>query len=240
MRVYSGLSIAAVVPAHNEEKLIGRTVATMPRLVDHVIVIDDGSTDATAQRALERGDGRFAMVRHPQNLGVGAAIVSGYRAALSCRADVVVVMAGDGQMDPDEIDRLLEPIAVGTADYVKGYRLGHPELARRMPATRRVGNRVLSALTRAATGDRSLRDTQCGYTAISRRALEALPLDRVWPRYGYPNDLLAHMQAARLRVVDRPVTPIYGDEQSGIRPLSAIPTFVYVLARTWVRCRVRS
>ncbi len=235
--MYAGLTVVGVIPAFNEERLVGRTVATIPDYVDHVVLVDDGSTDRTIARARAKADDRLRIVRHSRNRGVGAAIISGYRHALRLGADVAVVLAGDGQMDPTEMPRLLEPIAAGNADYVQGNRLGHPELAERMPPTRRVGNHVLTRLTRLSTGDASVQDSQCGYTAISRTALEALPLSRVWPRYGYPNDLLGLARAAGLRVVARPVTPIYATEQSGIRPVTAIPTFGYVLARTWLRLR---
>lgn len=237
-RVYGRIRVAAVIPAYNEERLVGRTVGTIPAFVDHVVLVDDASRDATSAEARRAGDSRLSVLRHPANRGVGAAIVTGYREALRLGADAAVVVAGDGQMDPTEMERLLEPLASGAADYVKGNRLDHPELRRRMPAVRRVGNRALTFLTRVAVGDTTLQDSQCGYTAISRRALEALPLERVWPRYGYPNDLIGQLQLAGLRVVDRPVTPIYGSERSGIRPVTFVPMLGFVLARSWVRRRL--
>ncbi len=233
--MYARLRIAGIIPAFNEERLVGGTVATIPGFVDDVLVIDDGSTDRTIVRARAAGDDRLLIVRHNRNRGVGAAIISGYRKALRLGADVAVVLAGDGQMDPAEMTRLIEPIAAGAADFVTGHRLGHRGLQARRPAARRVGNHVLTHLTRLSTGDPSVQDAQCGYTAISRAALETLPLGTVWPRYGYPNDLRGLVRAAGLRVVERPVTPIYGSERSGIRPMSAIPTYSYVLARTWFR-----
>ena len=226
-----------MIPAFNEAALVGRTVATVPRFVDHVVVVDDASTDGTAASARAAGDERLTVIRHRKNKGVGAAIVTGYRAAMALGCDVAVVLAGDGQMDPDEMDRLIEPIVSGAADYVKGNRLGHPELERRMPLTRRLGNQVLTRLTQLVLNDPSINDSQCGYTAISGDALERLELGRLWPRYGYPNDLLGLLNQAGLRVCERPVTPIYGEEQSGIRPMIVLPTFGYVLARTWLRSR---
>ena len=233
--MYANLTIAAVIPAFNEERLIGRTLSTIPTFVDRVIVVDDASSDRTVTEALAAGGRRLQLVRHPKNRGVGAAIATGYRESLALGCDIAVVMGGDAQMDPEEMDRLVEPIALGRADYVKGNRLSHPELQSRMPRSRLLGNRVLSAATRMATGAPDLRDSQCGYTAISRQALLALDLDRLWPRYGYPNDLLGHLYRAGLRVAQRPVTPIYGEEQSGIRAVTAIPTFSFLLARSWVR-----
>ncbi|MFT7622039.1 MAG: glycosyltransferase involved in cell wall biosynthesis [Myxococcota bacterium] len=238
--MYRGLRVSSVVPAFNEEALIRRALASIPAWVDHVVVVDDGSRDDTADAALRVGDPRIEVIRHTQNRGAGAAIVSGYRQALAAGSDAAVVLAGDAQMDPLEMPRLLDPIASGHADYVKGTRLGHPDLRRRMPVTRRIGNRVLSELTRLALGDGSLTDSQCGYTAISRGALEALPLHELWPRYGYPNDLLSLLLDGGLRVAERPVTPIYADEQSGISPWTVLPTFGFVLGRAWVRRRTGS
>ncbi|MFT5431494.1 MAG: glycosyltransferase involved in cell wall biosynthesis [Myxococcota bacterium] len=229
--MYGRMRVAAVVPAYNEERLIERTLTTLPRFVDGIIVVDDGSRDRTVLRAEQVDDARITVVKHRKNRGVGAAIVTGYRHVLASDFDVAVVVGGDAQMDPLEMDRLLEPIAIGAADYVKGDRMSHPELETRMPKNRRIGNQVLTALTRVATGAAEIRDSQCGYTAITRQALEQLPLERVWPRYGYPNDILGWMTRAGLRVVDRPVTPIYGEEVSGIRPLTIVPTLAFVLAR---------
>ncbi len=236
--MFSGLEVMAVVPAFNEERLVGRTVAGLPRWLARVVVVDDGSADRTSEMARSAGDQRLKVLRHTRNRGVGAAIVSGYRRALEEGADVVVVVGADGQMDPEEMHRLVEPIARGEADYVKGTRLTHPELRARMPIGRRIGNRVLTELTRIAVGDPTLTDSQCGYTAISRAALERVELEGLWPRYGYPNDLLGLLLNAGLRVVERPVTPIYGvGERSGIRPLRVLPGFGYVLGRAWLRRR---
>jgi glycosyltransferase involved in cell wall biosynthesis len=234
--VYGRRKIAVVVPAYDEERLIGRTVSTLPRYVDHVIVVDDGSRDGTAAQAQATGGARLVVLRHAKNRGVGAAIASGYRAALSIGADIAVVVGADAQMDPDEMDRLIEPIATGAADYVKGNRLGHAKIRERMPHARWVANRLLTRLTRLAL-DADVTDSQCGYTAISRHALERVPLERLWPRYGYPNDLLGWVLGAGMRVAERPVTPIYGDERSHIQPLTIGPTLAWVLARAWWRRR---
>ena len=233
--MFSGLKIAAVVPAYNEEKFIRDTLQTMPDCVDDVVVVDDCSADNTVFEVNRSGDLRITLIQHERNQGAGAAIVSGYREAMRRGADVAVVLAGDGQMDPAELTSLLTPIAADEADYVKGNRLSHPELAERMPFNRRLGNWALTWLTRRVTGAHAVTDSQCGYTAISRRALQMLPLSELWPRYGYPNDIISHLRHLNLRIADRPVTPIYGDEQSGIRPFVDLPAFGFVLGRSLVR-----
>lgn len=237
--MYRGLTVGVVIPAHDEARLLPVTLAGVPRFVDQIIVVDDASSDGTAEAA-RRARFDVHVARHRQNRGVGAAIVTGYREALRRGVDVAVVMGADAQMDPDEMPRLLDPIAEGEADYVKGDRLGHPEVRQRMPLVRWLGNHALSWLTCRATGYRGLRDSQCGYTAISRSALARLPLDALYPRYGFPNDVLSHLSVLHARVVDRPVTPIYGDERSGIRIPRVVGPILGILARATVRRLSRS
>jgi glycosyltransferase involved in cell wall biosynthesis len=241
--MYRDLSVAVVMPAFNEERAIGQAVASVPSFVDRVIVVDDASRDATAEVAARvqgagepPGERRREIVRHDQNRGVGAAIVSGYRRALALGLDVAVVMAGDGQMDPADLPALLDPIAEGRADYAKGNRFRHPDVWRAMPRTRLLGNIALSLATRLTAGYGHIFDSQCGYTAIHRRALGRIDLDRVFARYGYPNDLLARLHAAGMRVVDVPVRPVYGPGwKSGIKPHMVVYPVSFVLARSFLR-----
>lgn len=205
-----------VVPAYDEERHIGRTLDGVPAYADLVYVVDDASRDGTRQRVEASMDPRVSVVRHRVNRGVGAAIVSGYEQAIADGCDLVAVMAGDAQMNPDDLERLLEALDDSGAAYAKGNRFIHPA-ARRMPLLRRWGSRVLSALTRAATG-LSVDDTQCGYTVIRSSCAAQLPLDDLWPRYGYPNHLLALLANRAMAIVEVPVTPVYADERSGLRP----------------------
>jgi glycosyltransferase involved in cell wall biosynthesis len=231
--MYRGLTCAVVIPAFNEERAIATAVATVPAFVDRVIVVDDASRDGTARAVVATG--RVELVRHPSNRGVGAAIVSGYRRALELGVDVVAVMAGDGQMDPGDLPALLDPLADGRADYAKGNRFAHPDVWGAMPRHRLVGNVALSLATKITSGYRHVFDSQCGYTAISRAALAALELDRLFPRYGYPNDLLARLHARGMRVADVPVRPIYGEAwKSGIRPHTVVYPIAFVLLRSWL------
>jgi glycosyltransferase involved in cell wall biosynthesis len=235
--MYRQLRVAVVIPAFNEEAAIAAAVASVPAFVDHVLVVDDASADATADEAraagLARG-GDVEVITHAQNRGVGAAIVTGYRRARALGCDVAAVMAGDGQMDPADLPGVIDPIALGDADYVKGNRFMHPEVWTAMPPARIVGNLVLSAATRLTSGYRHVFDSQCGYTAISARALDALDLDQLWTRYGYPNDLLSRLHVAGQRVVDVPVRPVYGPAwKSGINLGTAIHPIPWVLLRSW-------
>jgi glycosyltransferase involved in cell wall biosynthesis len=223
--------IAVIVPAHAEERLLGRMLARVPAYVDGIYVVDDASPDRTFDVARAAGDPRVRALRHPTNQGVGAAIVTGYQHALADGHDVLAVMAGDDQMHPDDLAPLLHAVLSG-ADYAKGNRFRHPE-ARRMPLGRRLGGEVLSLVTRRASG-LALGDSQCGFTALSARAARRLPLGELWPRYGYPNDLLLLLAAAGMRVVEVPVRPVYADEKSGLRPWHAV-AILGVIARRYAR-----
>jgi glycosyltransferase involved in cell wall biosynthesis len=233
-----GARVAVVVPAHDESLLIARTLRSIPYCVDHVVVVDDASSDDTVARARAVHDERIELLRHTVNRGVGAAITTGYRRAFEAGADVAAVMAGDGQMDPRDLIAVLSPAVRDEADYVKGDRLSHAEAFARMPFARWLGNHALSSLTSAATG-LVIRDSQCGYTALRRSAADAIELESMWARYGYPNDLLSRLAVARLRVHEVTVRPVYGDERSGIRPQHLLTSFPYVIGLGLAR-RVRA
>lgn len=220
--------VAVVIPAYCEARLIEQTLRGVPSFVDAVYVVDDASTDGTAVAASNCYDDRLRVLRHETNRGVGAAIVTGYRAALAEHADVVAVMAGDAQMHPADLESVVMPVVADRADYVKGNRFTSAQ-RRDMPFTRRAAGKALSALTRWASG-LSVDDCQCGYTAIGKRALRELPLEQLWPRFGYPNDLLLLASQHKLRVGEVTVRPVYADERSGIRPWHAL-LIIGLLAR---------
>jgi glycosyltransferase involved in cell wall biosynthesis len=228
------VTIAVVVPAYNEARHIARTLQSIPSFVDKIVVVDDGSRDDTAAEVLQRAEPRVTLLRHAANRGVGQALCTGYTHAFQDGADIVAVMAGDGQMHPDDLERLLAPLVEGVADYAKGDRLSHPDVVRRMPLTRLLGNHVLSLGTRVATG-LSIRDSQCGYTALHRRAGERLPWSKLWRGYGYPNHLLGLLSQTGARVRDIVVRPVYADEESGIGWRHALLVIPFVLVSVAVR-----
>jgi len=197
-------------------------------------MVDDSSRDRTVPAAEETGDSRVRIVRHTTNRGVGGAILTGYREVLTNGAHVAVVMAGDGQMDPEDLPRLLDPIAEGRADYVKGNRFLHLKTFRNMPAVRLLGNLGLSLLTRVSSGYRHIMDSQCGYTAVTTEALRRMDFSRVYPRYGFPNDFLAHLHTLGCRVGQVKVRAIYEGQNSGINPLLSVAPLSYVLLRSLV------
>jgi glycosyltransferase involved in cell wall biosynthesis len=227
-----GKRVAVVVPAHDEEQLIATTLAGIPAFVDRIVVVDDASSDATRERASSTGDPRVEVVAHSVNGGVGAAIVTGYRHALAEGSDVVCVMAADNQMDPDDLAALVAPVARGELDYAKANRLFTGQAWSQMPRARYVGNAILSLLTKIASGYWHVADSQSGYTAIGRGMLAQLDLDRVYTRYGFPNDLLVHLNVWNARVRDFPSRPVYGvGERSGIRYRQVVPRISWLLLK---------
>jgi glycosyltransferase involved in cell wall biosynthesis len=221
------------MPAYNEAKLIRGALEDIPSFVDHIIVVDDASIDATAETA-RAFRGPVELVEHEHNQGVGAAIATGCRQALLLGADLTAVMAADGQMDPQDLPALLAPLIAGEADYVKGNRLDWAAAGEVMPWHRWLGNHLFSLLTRRAIG-LDVQDSQCGYAAMNRRTLHALDWERLWKGYGYPNDLLSWLTVHGLRVRDVPVRPVYGSEQSGIRLRHVVLIIPFVLASAWIR-----
>ena len=222
--------VAVVVPAHNEAELIVGTLEGVPGFVDHIYVVDDASTDETAERARSVDDTRIEVMVHERNRGVGAAIVTGYKRALADRVDATAVMAGDNQMDPDELEELALPVVRGELDYAKANRLFTGSAWTLIPRSRYLGNAVLSFLTKIASGYWHVADSQAGYTVLSLRMLRLLDLDRIYTSYGFPNDMLVHLNVQNARVRDVPSRPIYGvGERSGIRVRSVAPRIAWLL-----------
>ena len=236
--MYLEKSIAVVVPAYNEEKLIEKTLDTIPDLVDQIIVVNDASKDNTHQMA-ERSsqkDKRIILIEHEVNQGVGGAIVSGYKKARELEMDVTAVMAADAQMDPDDLIRIIEPVAAGRADYTKGNRLFYGDAWRMIPHYRYLGNSFLSLLTKIASGYWHIADSQSGYTAISLLALKRIHLDGIYKRYGMPNDLLIRLNEYDFSVRDVHIRPVYNvGEKSGIRLRQVIPRISWILFKGFWR-----
>ena len=235
--MFEGKTVAVVVPAYNEETQIGKVLETMPDLVDCILVVDDQSRDRTAELVEEHiaaeGDSpRTVLISHEQNAGVGAAIVTGYKEAIGRGIDVTAVMAGDGQMDPDELPLIVGPVARGQCDYTKGNRLFYRGAWETIPRHRFLGNAFLSMLTKIASGYWHVADSQTGYTAISLRALQTIDLENIYRRYGYPNDMLVRLNVYDFRVADVAIRPVYDvGEQSKMKLWKVVPTMTWLIFR---------
>lgn len=233
--MYKGKKICVVVPAYNEEKLISKVIETMPEFVNKIVVVDDKSKDNTAKVVSnykkKLGD-KLLLIRHKENQGVGGAIVTGYKWARDNKMDISVVMAGDGQMNPTDLPHLLNPIVTDEADYVKGNRLFTDYAWKHIPKYRYIGNSFLSLFTKIASGYWHVADSQTGYTAVSLKVLQTLDLDKIYKRFGMPNDMLVRLNVYNFRVKDIPVTPVYNiGEKSGIKVRKVIFTISFLLLR---------
>jgi glycosyltransferase involved in cell wall biosynthesis len=227
-----GKTVAVVVPAYDEEALVGTTIRGVPGFVDRIFVVDDASRDGTAAAARAVGDARVEVIVHERNAGVGAAIVTGYQHAVAQGFHVTCVMAADNQMDAADLEKIALPVARGEVDYAKANRLISGEAWRVIPRSRYLGNAVLSFLTKIASGYWHVADSQSGYTAASREILEQLDLDRIYRGYGFPNDMLVHLNVWNARVRDIPSRPVYNvGETSGIKIRKVIPRISWLLVK---------
>jgi len=229
---YKDKTLAVVIPAYNEEKLISSTIRGIPHFIRHVIVIDDCSKDSTKSiiEAESLSDNRVLLIAHDKNQGVGAAIASGYKWARDNNIDVAIVMAGDGQMHVEDLPNIILPVLSGEADYSKGNRLFTGEAYKKIPKMRYFGNAALSLLTKIASGYWHIADSQTGYTAINKKALHTIDWDRMYKRYGQPNDLLVRLNVYNFRVKDVAIEPVYNiGEKSGIKIRKVIFTIPWLL-----------
>jgi len=201
---------------------------------------------AASENREGEADDRLITIRMLTNTGVGGAIARGYKWCKDANIDCVAVMAGDGQMDPEELESIILPVLEKQADYVKGNRLMHKSAPYLIPKTRFWGNSVLSILTKIASGYWYVSDTQCGYTAISADALEAIELHKIYKRYGMPNDLLVKLNICYCKVKEVTIKPVYHiGEKSKMRPLKVIPPISWLLfksffKRLWTKYLYRS
>jgi glycosyltransferase involved in cell wall biosynthesis len=227
-----GKRVGVVIPAYNEAHLVAETIAGIPGFVDRIIVVDDKSKDGTVEAVRAIADPRIRLIEHERNGGVGAAIVTGYHAAVEEGLDATAVMAADNQMDPADLRTLTEPVVRGELDYAKANRLFTGQAWEQIPHYRYLGNAVLSLLTKIASGYWHVADSQSGYTVVSLPMLRQIELDALYKRYGFPNDMLVHLNVWNARVRDFPSRPIYGvGERSGIRLRKVVPTISWLLVK---------
>lgn len=233
--MYKNKTIAVVIPAYNEENLIGRVITTMPDFVDKMVIVDDASSDKTyqiTQKYQKKDPDRIVIIRHEKNTGVGSSIADGYEWSRDNNIDMAAVMAGDAQMDPDDLEDLLQPVYEDKADYSKGNRLFTGDAWQVIPRVRYLGNSMLSLMTKIASGYWSIADSQCGYTVINKKALHTIDWKKMYKSYGQPNDLLVRLNIFNFRVVDVPVKPVYNiGEKSGIKPILIIPKMLWLMTR---------
>lgn len=207
-----------MVPAYNEAEHITNVIRGIPDFVDHIVVVDDASTDNTADVARSAAASRVEITRHSSNQGLGRALITGHKRAIELNADISAVMAGDDQMDPRYLPHLLDAIIDDGYDYTKGNRFMSGGIEK-MPKLRILGNSILSFLTKAASGYWRIFDPQNGYTAIRVKILKSLDLDAMQHGYQFENDMLVRLNILGARVKDVPIPAVYKGERSKVRLL---------------------
>lgn len=234
--MYKGKRIGVVVPAYNEEELILEMLEGIPIYVDKIFVINDCSSDSTLKIIQKRNtiDQRIIIINHIKNKGLGQSLIDGYIASKNTDLEITAVMAGDNQMHPDDLPKLLDKIIDEEYDYVKGNRLLHQNIGS-MPKYRFFGNSILTVLTKFATGYYFSMDPQCGYTAIKNSALKKIPIEKMTRGYGYNADILCMLNIQQFKVSDVEVRPIYDREKSKIKLWKYIPKTSWILTKLFFK-----
>ncbi|MBI2902349.1 MAG: glycosyltransferase family 2 protein [Candidatus Methylomirabilis oxyfera] len=235
MAVAEGLRVAVIIPAYMAADTIEKVLRAIPAWVDAIYVVDDASPDETALRARAADDPRVRLLTHETNLGVGGAMVTGYRHALLQAIDICVKMDADDQMDPAYLADLIQPLVSGRADYAKGNRFHDTQALRQMPPLRKVGNAGLSFLIKAASGQWRIFDPTNGYTAIHRTALSALDLQKLHRRYFFESSMLIMLGSIDAVVEDVRMPARYGIERSSLRIGRALAEFPWQCLRYGLR-----
>lgn len=215
--------VAVVIPCYKVRDKILDVLADLGREIDRVFVVDDACPEHTGDHVKKFCvDPRVSVLYHPQNKGVGGAVITGYRAALQEGADIVLKMDGDGQMDAKKAPLFIAAIRNGQADYVKGNRFYSWEMVSSMPKTRLMGNGMLSFMSKLVSGYWSIMDPTNGYTAISGRVLNIMPLEKLDNGYFFESDFLFRLGTVRAVVIDLPLIAIYKDEKSSLNIMKTI------------------
>ena len=220
--------------------MLGKIVKTDYNEADVVsdqLAIEEESNYVPCEEVVSNPDtDRLVLINQLENGGVGAAIARGYKWARDHNIDCTAVMAGDGQMDPGELEKICLPVINEGIDYVKGNRLIHRSSWFVIPKIRFFGNSILSILTKLASGYWHVSDTQTGYTAISLSALRSIRLYKIYRSYGMPNDMLVKLNIAFCTLREVEIKPVYRvGEQSKMKVLKVIPRVSFLLIRSFFK-----
>lgn len=232
----SDARIAVVIPCFKVTQHIADVILAMPSIVWRIYVVDDACPDGSGKFVEANvSDPRVQVIFHAENQGVGGAVMTGYQAAITGGADVIVKVDGDGQMDPSLIPDFILPIIMGEADYTKGNRFYDLEEIRAMPRVRLFGNAVLSLMAKLSTGYWDLFDPTNGYTAIHADVARHLPFAKISKRYFFETDILFRLNTMRAVVVDVPMSAKYGEEVSNLKISKIIGEFLFKHVRNFFK-----
>ena len=235
MCAYHEKNIAVVIPCYNVAETIVDVVKSVPDIATYIIVIDDKCPADSGKIAEEMQDERVTVIYHDKNLGVGGAVISGYKKAMELGCDIVVKMDGDGQMDPQYIETLIKPLIEDKADYAKGNRFRDFKALHSMPKMRLFGNNVLSFAEKIFSGYWNVMDPTNGYTAIHKSTLDKLPLKKISNRYFFESDMLLNLYLVDAVVRDIPIPAKYGNENSSLSISRSIIQFPFKLFRGFIK-----
>lgn len=233
--MYRKKVIAVVIPTYRVSRHIEKVVSMLPDFIDYIIVVDDKCPDKSGELILKLNHEKITVLFHKINLGVGGAVITGYKRALDLDVDIVVKVDGDGQMNPAYIENLIEPIIDGVADYTKGNRFSNFKALRKMPKIRLFGNSALSFLVKASSGYWNIMDPTNGFTAISKDAILGLNLDELSQRYFFESDMLINLNIENCVVKDIPIPAKYGDEDSSLSISKVLFDFPLKLIRGFAK-----
>ena len=219
--------VAVVIPCYRVKNHILGVLSRIGTEVNRVFVVDDACPEGSGRLVQEQcTDPRVTVLHHAVNQGVGAAVMTGYTAALKEGAQVIVKVDGDGQMDPALIPHFIAPILKGQADYTKGNRFYNLTHIGQMPTIRLLGNAALSFMAKLSTGYWNLFDTTNGFTAIHAKVARCIAFDKVSQRYFFETDLLFRLNTIRAVVVDIAMDASYGSETSSLRVTHVLGEFL--------------
>ncbi len=236
MSSYKNHKISVVIPCYKVSEQIEAVIQDLPTWIWRVYVIDDNCPQKSGKFVEKNfNDDRIKVLYNTVNLGVGGAVIAGYREAIEAGADVIVKVDGDGQMDLSKLSLFVDPIVMSKCDYTKGNRFFDLSGINQMPKIRIFGNIALSFITKFSSGYWSIFDPTNGYTAIDASVAARLPLDRVSKRYFFESDLLYHLGLARAVVRDIPIPARYGDEESSLKISKIFLEFPYKHFRNFLR-----
>ena len=231
------MRIAVAIPCYKVTQHVLGVISAIGPEVEAIYAVDDACPDGSGRFIEEHNrDPRVRVLYNPQNLGVGGAIVTAYKAAIADDMDIVVKIDGDGQMNPALLHHFVRPLLRGEADYTKGNRFFRPESVQGMPPVRLFGNAVLSFMTKLSCGYWNIMDPTNGYTAARTCVLAELPLDKLEQRYFFETDMLFRLNTVRAVVKDVPMDAVYADEESHLKIGKVLPEFLRKHAsRLWRR-----
>ncbi len=231
--MYKNHNIAVVIPAYKATRHLKQVIEGLPEYIDHIIVVDDNCPQNSGAIALKTAetDQRIIVIRHTKNQGVGGAMITGYKKALELNCDIIIKMDSDDQMDPVYIPDLIKPIVKGKAGYTKGNRFVDFRALRSMPRFRLIGNSALSFMVKACSGYWNMMDPTNGYTAVSRKVLEKINLDKLSKRYFFETDMLIRLNIQNTVVKDIPIPARYGEEESSLSIRNTLLRFPLLLLK---------